>query len=53
MRRVRPRQDVKDIKENIVIHKIEKIKGQVVSVRNANKYLFDKLELQIQFEDYI
>lgn len=33
MRRVRPRQEVKDIKENILIHKVEKIKGQVLSVR--------------------
>ncbi|XP_075165668.1 dim gamma-tubulin 5 [Haematobia irritans] len=32
MRRVRPRQDVQDIKENIVIHKTEKIKGQIVSI---------------------
>lgn len=32
MRRVCPRQEVQDVKENILIHKVEKLKGRVVPV---------------------
>ncbi|XP_013097699.2 augmin complex subunit dgt5 [Stomoxys calcitrans] len=50
MRRVRPRQEVKDIRENILIHKTEKIKGQVVSVCERS-FLPQEMQNQLKMQD--
>ncbi|XP_061394199.1 augmin complex subunit dgt5 [Musca vetustissima] len=50
MRRVRPRQDVKDIKENILIHKVEKIRGQVLSVCERS-FLPHELQMHLKIQD--
>lgn len=40
MRRVCPRQEVQDVKENILIHKVEKLKGRVVPVSIVVHFFF-------------
>uniref|UniRef100_A0A1I8NYQ8 Uncharacterized protein n=1 Tax=Stomoxys calcitrans TaxID=35570 RepID=A0A1I8NYQ8_STOCA len=50
MRRVRPRQEVNEIKENILIHKAEKIKGQIVSACERS-FLPQEMQIQLQLQD--
>lgn len=52
MRRVCSRQEVQDVKENILIHKVEKIKGRVVPVRIYSILGMEK-NLQIKLKNRV